>query len=85
LEARIYAQAVADLIAPIVPMAYQAFKDYMVNSRNFSEKEMVLLRKFIKSSPVYKEDTLPEEWGSIVEQMTEREKHEFIDKFRGFE
>ena len=42
-ETRAYAQAVYDLIKPIVPIACEAFEDYVLNSITFSRAEMEFL------------------------------------------
>ena len=42
-ECQEYARAIAALIKPIVPMAYEAFSDYVLNAVTFSAKEMNIL------------------------------------------
>lgn len=42
-EIRVYAEKIAELIKPIVPITYQAFEDYVVNSLSFSQQELSVL------------------------------------------
>jgi len=42
-EIRVYAEKIAELIKPIVPLTYQAFQDYTVNSLTFSEQELSVI------------------------------------------
>jgi thymidylate synthase (FAD) len=46
-EIRVFAEAIAELIKPLVPVAYEAFEDYILNSHTFSRMEMEILRKII--------------------------------------
>jgi thymidylate synthase (FAD) len=46
-EIRIYSEAMAQLIKPIVPLAYAAFEDYILNSVSLSSDEIKLLFKDI--------------------------------------
>lgn len=46
-EIQVYAQAMLDLIRPIVPVAVEAFEDYILNSVTLSTKEVALLEKII--------------------------------------
>lgn len=42
-EIRVYAGKIAELIKPIVPLTYEAFEDYIVNSLSFSKQELSVL------------------------------------------
>jgi thymidylate synthase (FAD) len=42
-EIRVYAGKIAELIKPIVPLTYEAFEDYTVNSLSFSKQELSVL------------------------------------------
>lgn len=44
-EIRVYAQAMYDLIKPIVPVACEAFEDYILKAESFSRMEMNILKK----------------------------------------
>ncbi|MFH1050104.1 MAG: FAD-dependent thymidylate synthase [bacterium] len=46
-EIRVYAEKIADLIKPIVPMTYQAFQDYTVNSLTFSGQELAVINMML--------------------------------------
>ena len=46
-EIRVYAEKIVELIKPIVPMTYQAFEDYTINSICFSKQEIDILNLMI--------------------------------------
>ncbi len=46
-EIRVYANAIAEIIKPIVPMAWEAFEDYRLNARSFSANELKLLSQWL--------------------------------------
>jgi thymidylate synthase (FAD) len=71
-EIRVMAQAIFDLIKPIVPVAAEAFEDYRLNAVGFSAMEMEILRGLINS------DTLED---IFHERMSKRELTEFRAKF----
>ena len=61
-EIQVYAQAIKDLITPIVPMAIEAFEDYILNAKCFSKLDMDILlqcidqeklKDLIKQHPTY--------------------------------
>lgn len=47
-EIRDYAEAIGNLVKPIVPVAWEAFEDYVLGSINFSRQEMIELRKMVE-------------------------------------
>jgi thymidylate synthase (FAD) len=49
-EMQQFANAIFELIKPIVPMSCEAFEDYRLNARYFSAQEMDLIRKFINGN-----------------------------------
>ncbi|XWO14045.1 Thymidylate synthase ThyX [Candidatus Hepatincola sp. Pdp] len=51
-EIRVYAEKMLELVAKWVPITYQAFLDYTVNSHTFSAKEMAVLHKIINNEKV---------------------------------
>lgn len=51
-EIRVFAQAMADLIKPIVPMAWDAFEDYQLLSLNLSAREIKILSMCLKGGRV---------------------------------
>ncbi|OGU17006.1 MAG: FAD-dependent thymidylate synthase [Ignavibacteria bacterium GWB2_35_12] len=46
-EIRIYADKMAELIKPIVPLTYQAFEDYILESMTFSKQELGIIKKLL--------------------------------------
>jgi len=50
-EMQKFAEAIFELIKPIVPMSCEAFEDYRINARYFSAQEMNLIRNLINSVP----------------------------------
>jgi len=46
-EIRVYAEKMAEIVKAVVPMAYEAFEDYVLNSVTFSKNELLLLKKFL--------------------------------------
>jgi len=47
-EIRVYAEAIYELIKPIVPISCAAFEDYVLNAVTFSRQEMITLKNIIK-------------------------------------
>jgi thymidylate synthase (FAD) len=72
-EIRQYAKAIYELIKPIVPMACDAFEDYILNAKTFSKQEMDILKKFLSSN-------LIESLDSLCKDMGKTEKKEFLEK-----
>lgn len=72
-EIRVYGQAMAEIVRAAVPMAYEAFEDYMLHAQRFSRKELLAIRSMLTSGT-------PEE--SILEAagLKGREAQEFISK-----
>lgn len=46
-EIRVYAEKMAELVKPFVPIAWEAFEDYILNAVTFSGKELGLLNSMI--------------------------------------
>ncbi|MGI6369583.1 MAG: FAD-dependent thymidylate synthase [Ignavibacteria bacterium] len=46
LEIRLYAEVIAEILKEKVPLAYEAFEDYILEAVNFSKKEQIALSKF---------------------------------------
>ncbi len=74
-EIRVYAEAMADIVKAIVPVAYEAFEDYMLGSVKLSKVELQILKTMLNGS-VPSEITM-EEIG-----LKKREQNEFLDKIR---
>jgi thymidylate synthase (FAD) len=49
-EIRVYAEAIYELIKPIVPLSCEAFEDYVVNTKSFSAKEMEIIRELVSKA-----------------------------------
>lgn len=72
LEIRTYAEAISNLIKPIVPVSYEAFEDYRLNASYFSSQEMTLLRTFLSTLTEDKPDSLSDrEWKEFKEKLNE--------------
>lgn len=69
-EIRVYADALLELIRQIVPIAVQAYEDYILNSITFSKKELIELKNILSNSGAE----------SILENS--REKSEFLEKIK---
>jgi thymidylate synthase (FAD) len=68
-EIRIYAQAIASIVKPLVPIAWEAFEDYILNSIKFSKIELENIASYITE-------------GKINDKLTGRELQEFKDKMQ---
>ncbi len=69
LEIRTYANAIAQLIKPIVPMAWEAFEDYRLNAITLSAAEQTEIRR-----------ALHPDWTVRFRQMSDRERRELEEK-----
>lgn len=74
-EIRVYGEAMAEIVRQIVPVAYEAFEDYILHSRRFSRNELRALRSYLTALPDTVEDLEP--FG-----LKGREAREFLDKLR---
>jgi len=74
-EIRVYGEAMAELVKQVVPIAWEAFEDYILHSTKFSRNELSALASLLPSE-------LPEE--SVLEQfgLKGREAKEFVEKVR---
>lgn len=73
-EIRVYAEKMAEIVKAVVPMAFEAFEDYVLNSVNFSKNELLLLKKYLP-------ENIDE---SELENLdfSKYEKSEFFDKLK---
>jgi len=80
LEIRLYAQAIAEIVKWVVPVAWEAFEDYRLNGMFLSALDISILRAHMKTHMTSSEETncFPKEW------RTEkcRERDEFITKLK---
>jgi thymidylate synthase (FAD) len=51
-ETRQYAEAMYKLIKPVVPIACEAFENYILNAKTFSMQEMNIIRKIVDISKI---------------------------------
>ncbi len=49
-EIKVYAEKMAEIVKTVVPMAYEAFEDYVLNSVTFSKEELKLIKKYLPES-----------------------------------
>ncbi len=72
-EIRVYAEAMAQLVKPFVPLAWEAFEDYVLGSSSFSRLEMEVLSERMDVSAITKELLASRGFGA-------REATEFLEK-----
>lgn len=77
-EIRVYAEALLKLIEPIVPIAVEAFKDYVLDSINFSKNEIQILKELIACS--FREEVIEELPKQLISSV--RERKQFIEKLK---
>lgn len=75
-EIRQYAIAMYELIKPIVPVACEAFEDYVLHSKRFSKMEMEQIKQIMKFN------NLNMDTWSKPSSMTDREWKEFLSKLQ---
>lgn len=74
-EIKVYADVMATMVEAVCPMAYEAFRDYRINSYSFSGVEMNALKeRLVNYSPTQEE---LEKKG-----LSKRESREFLEKLR---
>lgn len=72
-EIRVFAQAMADIVKEAVPIAYEAFEDYILKSQRFSRLELGAIASLMSTRPTTVEEL--ERYG-----LKGREAREFLDK-----
>lgn len=73
-EIRVFAETIAnEIVKPIVPVAYEAFEDYILNGENFSANELTAIKKMLEDKFIDDEELL--EIG-----LSKREIREFKSK-----
>jgi thymidylate synthase (FAD) len=73
-EIRVYAEKMAEIVKAVVPVAYEAFEDYVLNSVTFSKTELRLLKKYLP------ENIDEKEFENL--DFSKYEKSEFFDKLK---
>lgn len=74
-EIRVYADAIAEILKEIVPIAYKAFEDYQLNALRFSRNELELLKSMILKD-------IPGEDIMLEKGLSKREIEEFKEKLK---
>lgn len=77
-EIRVYGDAMAALVKNIVPLAWEAFEDYMLNAVKFSAPELKVLASLLEAGTLTAEEL--QQRG-----LSGREAREFIDKLKAFQ
>lgn len=73
-EIRVYARTIAEIVKQIVPLAWEAFEDYVLNAVTFSRAEQAALARLLSGASLTPE---------LLEQvgLDGREAREFLEKF----
>ena len=81
LEIRSYANAMAEIVKQVCPVAWEAFEDYVLYAKKFSRMEMMCIRGIVNNHQDTFEGTQQglENWPK-PESMTDREWKEFLNK-----
>lgn len=77
-EIQVYGNAIAEIVKSSVPLAWEAFEDYILNAINFSGQEIKALSKLINTENIPDIDTL------VNNGLSKREASEFILKLSSF-
>jgi len=75
-EIRVFAEAIAELVKPFVPHAWEAFEDYVLNAHRMTAPELKVLKHLLESMEFPSDETLAELG------LKGREAVEFKDKMR---
>jgi thymidylate synthase (FAD) len=74
-EIKVYAEVMATMVEAVCPMAYEAFRDYRINSYSFSGVEMNALKeRLINYAPTEEE--------LVKKGLSKREAREFLEKLK---
>ncbi len=73
-EIRVFGEAIAEIVKSAVPIAWEAFEDYMLNSANFSFQELKVIKELINNN-------IPEQDTLVNSGLSKREAVEFLNKF----
>lgn len=78
-EIRVFAEAMWNLVKPLIPITAEAFEDYWLNAETMSSKEMALLQTVLGIHGITKIECDPSRYG-----ITKKELNELNEKL-GFE
>ena len=76
-EIRLYANAVAQLIEPIVPFSYSAFHEFVLNAQTFSLAEITAIFHMLQTGYIEKPagaNLTDKEWTTFITRMATLEK-----------
>lgn len=76
-EIRVYGMAIANIVRAAVPLAYEAFEDYILHAQQFSSGELKVLAAHLK--PLPEDENALSEWG-----LKGREAREFLIKIKKY-
>ena len=76
-EIRVFAEAIAELVQPFVPYAWEAFEDYVLNAHRMTAPELKVMKHLLESMEFPSDETLTELG------LKGRGAVEFKDKMRG--
>ena len=71
-EIRVYGEAMASIVKAAVPLAYEAFEDYILNSQKFSHQELKVIKALLTS--------IPTEEALVAQGLSGREARELVEK-----
>ncbi len=71
-EIRVYGEAMASIVKAAVPLAYEAFEDYILNSQKFSHQELQVIKSLLTS--------IPTEEALVAQGLSGREARELVEK-----
>lgn len=73
-EIRVYGEAIAEIAKAAVPLAYEAFEDYLLHAQRFSRTELEIIRSTLSALPSIEE--------LQAKGLSAREAREFLDKLQ---
>jgi thymidylate synthase (FAD) len=71
-EIRVYAEAIANIVKVVVPLAWEAFEDYQLNSIYFSRQELKIIKKYLDINSLEQLEN--------SDNLSKRELNEFKEK-----
>jgi len=71
-EIRVYAESIANIVKIVVPLAWEAFEDYQLNSLYFSKQELKIIKKYLDINSLEQLEN--------NDNLSKRELNEFNDK-----
>lgn len=77
-EIRVYAQAIADIIAKLYPYTWEAFVDYELEAENFTRLDLLIMKKMFEGQS-FTSDQIGE-WAEEAGMNNKRELAELVTK-----